>query len=272
MAMLVTDPFLEERLKLQRKEWGADRYDEVWEGVYVMSPIPNVEHQDIVASFTAIFKEIIGWSGLGVVLPGVNLTEREDDWEFDYRVPDVAVALKGGQVEDRDTHWRGAADLLVEITSPGDRTRQKIPYYGRLGVRELWVVDRSTWTLELYRWRNGGLQLAGQSSLETPNVLQSEVVPLRLRLVPGTNRPEHRSHTRGKRPKLAGVAAGPLPRLVPQVRRQPPLGFGELHPLAPRVVFDLVAGHPVHGRSSGTADGRSTSRRSRRPGPWPWSP
>jgi Uma2 family endonuclease len=189
MAMLVTDPFLEERLKLQRREWGADRYDEVWEGVYVMSPIPNVEHQQIVMRISAILQEIIGWPGLGDVLPGVNLTGREDDWEFDYRVPDVGVVLKGGQVEDRDTHWRGAADLLVEITSPHDRTRQKIPFYGRLGVRELLVVDRSIWTLELYRWRDGELRPAGQSSLESPNVLQSEVVPLRFHVVSGTARP-----------------------------------------------------------------------------------
>jgi len=189
MTMLVTDPLMEERLKLQRREWGADRYDEVWEGIYVISPIPNVEHQQIVASLTAVFQETIGWPGLGDVLPGVNLTERDDDWEFDYRVPDVAIALKGGQVEDRDTHWRGAVDLLVEITSPGDRTRQKIPYYSRLRVRELWIVDRSTWTLELHRWRDGELRPAGQSSLESPNVLQSEVVPLQFRVVPGAARP-----------------------------------------------------------------------------------
>jgi Uma2 family endonuclease len=189
MAVLVTDPFLEDRLRLERELSGADRYDEVWEGLYVMTPIPDVEHQQIVARFTAILQETVGWPELGDVFPGVNLTERKDDWRYDYRVPDVGVVLRGGKAEDCGTHLRGGADFLVEVTSPKDRTYEKIPFYTRLGVRELLVVDRSMWTLELYRWGEGELKRVGESSLDAPDVLPSEVVPLRFRLVPGTPRP-----------------------------------------------------------------------------------
>lgn len=189
MATLVTDPFVEERLKLERQQWGADRYDEVWEGLYIMTPIPDVEHQQIVMRISAILQEIVGWPGLGDVFPGVNLTEREDDWQYDYRVPDVGVVLHGGKAEDRGTHLRGGADFLVEVTSPDDRTYEKIPFYARLGVREFLVVDRSTWTLELYRFGEGDLKRVGQSSLDKPDVLQSEVVPLQFRVVPGAARP-----------------------------------------------------------------------------------
>lgn len=38
MATLITDPWLEERIRAQREAIGADRYDEVWEGVLRNSP------------------------------------------------------------------------------------------------------------------------------------------------------------------------------------------------------------------------------------------
>jgi hypothetical protein len=34
MSMLIENPRLEEELKEQRKAWGADQHDEVWEGVH----------------------------------------------------------------------------------------------------------------------------------------------------------------------------------------------------------------------------------------------
>jgi len=189
MTTLITDPWLEGRLKDERKAWGSDRYDEVWDGVYLIGPLPDDEHQAIIAHLGSILQDIIGWPGLGEVYLGVNLTDRTDDWEHDYRIPDVAVFLRGGSAENCGTHWRGAADFLIEITSPNDRTREKIPFYSRLGVVELLLVDRQTWTLELYQQREGQLQQVGQSSLAESAVLASTTVPLTFQLVPGDPRP-----------------------------------------------------------------------------------
>ena len=189
MALLVTDPWLEERLKTERKDLGADRFDEVWEGVYIMTPFPDDEHQQIVLGLAAVLQELVGWPGLGQVRAGVNLTDRETDWQFNYRVPDVALFLAGGRAENHGTYWRVAADFLAEITSPDDRVREKLPFYSRLGVRELLLVDRPSWTLELYRWQEGELRLAGQSRASAGDVLRSEVVPLQFQLVPADPRP-----------------------------------------------------------------------------------
>ena len=190
MAILVNDPWLEERLKVEREESGADRYDEVWEGIYMMTPMPNIEHQNIVIRLASILQDVVGWSALGEVFSGVNLSDRVSDWEHDYRVPDVAVFLREGSAENCGTHWRGAADFLVEITSPDDRTREKMHFYERLGVRELLLVDRQPWTLELYRLAQDRLEKVGQSNLDAPDVLASEGVPLQFRLVPGEPRPQ----------------------------------------------------------------------------------
>jgi Uma2 family endonuclease len=192
MALLVTDPWLEDRLKAERSAIGADRYDEVWEGICIMTPMPNSEHQGMVNQLASILQEVIGWPGLGEVFPGINLSAKDEDWEQDYRVPDVAVFLKSGGAANRDTHWRGAADFLVEITSPGDRTREKTPFYSRIGVVELLLVDRESWTLELYRREKVLLQEVGRSSTDTGEVLTSSAVPLTFQLVPGERRPQIR--------------------------------------------------------------------------------
>lgn len=191
MTMLVLDPYVEGRLVAERKASGADRYDEVWEGVYMMTPIPNTEHQRIVARLTSILLEIIDWPELGEVCAGVNLSRADiEDWTQDYRVPDVAVLLHGSRGEDCDTHWRGGVDFLVEVTSPGDRAREKIPFYSRIGVVELLLLDRQSWTLELYRREKDELQKVGQSDVDGDEALASAAVPLTFQLVSGQRRPQ----------------------------------------------------------------------------------
>ena len=42
--MTVTDPHEKERLIAERRAAGGDKYDEVWEGDYVLAPIADDEH------------------------------------------------------------------------------------------------------------------------------------------------------------------------------------------------------------------------------------
>ena len=121
MATLVTDPWLEDRIKAERERSGTDRYDEVWEGIYMMAPMPNDEHQHIVSRMVSILEYVIGWPELGLVRPGVNLSDHETDWKQDYRVPDVAVFLREGKAQNCGTHWRGEADFLVDAGSVDHR-------------------------------------------------------------------------------------------------------------------------------------------------------
>ena len=189
MNAIVNDPRLAERLIAERQRKGIDRYDEVWEGVYVMAAAPNSRHQRMVNRFSRILDEVVFDPGDGYVCPGVNLSNRADDWTKDYRVPDVAVLLSEHVEHDHDSYW-DAADFLIEIVSPGDDTRNKIPFYWRLGVRELLIVDRDPWALELYRHETDKLQLAGSSTVESPTMIESAVVPLSFQLIAGTHGPK----------------------------------------------------------------------------------
>jgi hypothetical protein len=77
----------------------------------------------------------------------------------------------------------------VEIISEDDRSREKLSFYAAVGVRELLLIDRDPWALELYRLRDGELDGVGRSTLDRPDTLLSTVVPLSFRLVPGDAHP-----------------------------------------------------------------------------------
>ena len=190
MASMILDPDLDERLRAERRASGGDRFDEVWDGVYMMSPIANNEHQGLAAGLTAVLQIVLGFGDRGVVYPGVNVTDQEEHWEHNYRCPDVAVYLSGTTAQDRGTHWLGGPDFAVEITSRGDRTRDKLSFYAAVGTRELLVIDRQpSWVLELYRLRDGTLELVGTGRPGDAGALASEAVPLAFRLVAGEGRP-----------------------------------------------------------------------------------
>jgi Uma2 family endonuclease len=189
MAMMVLDSFVEERLKAERAETGLDRYDEVWEGVYVIAPIADTEHLDLQTLFAAAFRNAFGFNGPERVATGGNVSDRQEDWTHNYRIPDVIVVLPGSAARDCGTHWCGGPDLCVEIASHSDRSRDKLDFYSQIGVRELLLVDRNPWQLELYRLAGGRLELVGSSNLSTSATLTSTVVPTSFRLVPGTPRP-----------------------------------------------------------------------------------
>ena len=190
MAMMVLDSYVEEQILAERIGTDRNQYDEVWEGVYVVAPLPNDDHQEIVSLLDFTLQEIIGRLRLGKVRPGVNLSDRDRGWEQNFREPDVAVFLNDTKAINHGTHWQGAADFLVEIISPGERTHDKLPFYGSIGVVELLIIDRDPWTLELYCQDAGRLALVGSSTLALPDVLESRTVGLTFQLIPGEAKPQ----------------------------------------------------------------------------------
>lgn len=59
MAMFITDPLTIDQVKAQRAETGADKHDEVWDGVYVVSPLANNEQQEIAFRLGAVFLSVL---------------------------------------------------------------------------------------------------------------------------------------------------------------------------------------------------------------------
>jgi Uma2 family endonuclease len=189
MTVLIRDPDLAAEVKKARAETDADRYTEVWNGVVVMPAVPNNEHQKIVTRLCVPFSSVIDWEAGDAVLPGANVSDRTPDWKENYRCPDVVVALAGGRAKDCGTHWCGGPDLVVEIQSPSDEPRDKLDFYAAVGCREVLVIDRDPWALELYRLDGGELRSVGRSDEANPTELSSGVLPLTFHLRPGSPRP-----------------------------------------------------------------------------------
>jgi Uma2 family endonuclease len=179
--VLVLDGDKGDELIQERKRLGLDHHDEVWEGMYVMPSMPSLEHQELVHDLSALFDEVIKRPGLGKSYPGVNVSDRRSNWQQNYRVPDVVVVLKPSRAVCYSTHIHGGPDFLVEVESPGDDTEEKVPFYSKIGVRELLIVHRDKRTLRLLRHDGQDLVLVKPSALEGKEWLVSEVLPLAFR-------------------------------------------------------------------------------------------
>lgn len=188
MATVILDRRLAEELREDRAAAGSDRWDEVWEGTYMMAPLPNNEHQQIAARLAALFQEVVGWDSPAIVLVGTNVSDREQGWQHNYRCPDVVVYFPDNPALDLDTHWCGGPDFAVEIVSEDDRSREKIPFYSKVSTRELLIVDRDPWALELFRRSDGELRSVGTSTIENGRILASEALPLTFRLINSEDR------------------------------------------------------------------------------------
>lgn len=177
------------RLLRERRESGADRFDEVWNGVYVMSPLADNEHQDVATRFAGVLMAASGFRNDVRVMAGVNISDQTENWKQNYRCPDVAVFLPGNPAVDQGSHWLGGPDFAIEVVSRRDRSRKKFDFYQSVGVRELLLIDRWPWSVELHRMEVGHWSLVGRSDPNQGDTLPSSVLPLTFQMLPGTPRP-----------------------------------------------------------------------------------
>jgi Uma2 family endonuclease len=135
---------LEERHRL-----GHDRYDEMWEGVVHMNAVPHRDHQVLALSLgTWLF---LNWRRYPEqeVFPDRNLA-LPDSWPNDYRIPDLVLSTAERSEYDKGTYIEGPPLVCIEIHSPHDEAYEKLEFYARLGVPEVWIIDRDKKDVEIY--------------------------------------------------------------------------------------------------------------------------
>lgn len=193
MPSVVLDQNLVETILEQRRARGTRAHDEVWDGVPYIMPEADNEHQDLAYLFGMYF-------GIAVLLNGpggrvnntTNLSDRIEGWKENYRNPDLAYFAPTTEAEDHGTFWCGGPDFLLEIVSPDDMSREKLPFYASIGTREVLILDRDPWQLELYHLRRGRLRQVGTAKPGDGKALASNVVPLTFALIRGRPRPKIR--------------------------------------------------------------------------------
>ena len=161
----------------------ANLHDEVWDAEYVEMPPHDIQLCGLLSDLIAGTEFLLDRPELGRPTLGCNVSDRTDDWRLNYRCPDFLIVRPDSAAESRGTHFLGGPDVVVEIVSPGDRTREKLPFYAAVGVRELFILDRDPWALELYRPAGGELISVGVARPGDGELL-TEAVPLRWTLTP----------------------------------------------------------------------------------------
>ncbi len=137
-----------------RKRRGLDRWDEMWEGELHMAPAPNFDHQSLESDLESYLKKHWAERIRAKVLHQVNVASL-GGWPDDFRIPDLVLITRKRMEINRGECLEGAPDVIVEILSPGDETREKFPFYAELSVPEVWVIDRDTKEPEVHLLRGG---------------------------------------------------------------------------------------------------------------------
>lgn len=132
-----------------RKQTGADQWDEVWEGVLHMPPAPNRTHQALEGALERWLWPF--WAELcdGRVYHQINVAS-VGGWPNDYRIPDLVLLTPNRFHIDHDEYFEGAPTVVVEVRSPGDEAYEKLPFYAKIGVPEVWIIHRDDKTPEIY--------------------------------------------------------------------------------------------------------------------------
>jgi Uma2 family endonuclease len=140
----------------RRRRAGADRLDEVWEGVHHVVPGPSGEHADIAQQLAELLGGLARTAGLVATMHEFNVGESEHD----FRVPDGGLHRR----HPRGV-WQATAALVVEIVSPGDESWQKLPFYAAHEVDEVLIVDPAERAIAWLALRDGEYRRVSRSEL-----------------------------------------------------------------------------------------------------------
>lgn len=145
------------------------------DGEMILAPSPTSRHQTILFELATTLRTFVRERSLGrvwiapfdVVLSNLDVAQ-----------PDILFVSNSRSDIVTEANIQGVPDLVVEILSPGTAyyyRGYKQSLYGRHGVREYWVVDPGTETVDVLVGGDEGHGLALQA---TYSVAQTLVSPL----------------------------------------------------------------------------------------------
>jgi len=153
-----------------------NRY-ELFEGELFVSRSPSLSHQRVLINLATLIKIYLEQNPIGEVFPTPGVIFDN----FNSAIPDI-VFISNEQVNNvgAEPHIHEAPELAIEIVSPGKenarRDREmKRQIYGKFGVKEYWIADPESRTLEIYRLKKRTLALA--ATLAGEDEITSPVLP-----------------------------------------------------------------------------------------------
>ena len=167
--------------------WDENDRAEIIDGqVFMMAP-PSRVHQEISGElFRQLANFLDGKKCRVYAAPfAVRLFERDGDSpeSVDTVVePDISVVCDSGKLDKYGC--KGAPDFIVEVLSPSTRRHDrlvKLGLYQRAGVREYWIVEPDTQSVQVFTLDGGLLRLCedyGREDIARVNVLDGCFIDL----------------------------------------------------------------------------------------------
>lgn len=150
---------------------------ELIDGEHYVTPSPNTKHQRVAGNLHFLIRRWLEDHPIGQIFFApfdVVFTK------FDVVEPDLLYLSNERAAEVvTSRHVTGPPDIVVEIGSPGTRTRDetiKRRLYDRFGVSEYWVVDPELDVVRVYR-RLDSFARPQEFSREAGDVLTTEHLP-----------------------------------------------------------------------------------------------
>ena len=151
-----------------------DQKADLINGVIYMASPPAFEHENLFGFLLAVLRIYVREEGLGHVLGSRAAMKLS---EIDAPEPDLMFVSKAKLPHSKGKALFGAADLVIELVSPGSRHLdliEKRDLYAKFGVREYWVIDAFRQTACF--WKNSGNGLI-DIPIDHMGVIRSAVIP-----------------------------------------------------------------------------------------------
>ncbi len=149
----MTQHAVRDELKYTYKDYclfSEDKRYEIIDGNAYMVPAPLTRHQRIIFNLTQMFTEYLNVKPLGdlwIAPVDVVLTDH------DIVQPDLLFISKERKSIVTEANVQGAPDWVCEILSPSSIEKDrdlKLKLYSRHGVKEYWIIDPDTRSIEVY--------------------------------------------------------------------------------------------------------------------------
>lgn len=135
-------------------DWSFNRFNAEWvDGEVILMAPANEEHESLDEWLGRLLGDFIEQRELGVLLRNmfVRFPRRRRR-----RIPDLMFIAQANRSRIRPTFIDGPPDLVIEIVSPDSQNRdrrEKYEDYQAGGVREYWIIDPLSRTLDAYTLR-----------------------------------------------------------------------------------------------------------------------
>ena len=162
-------------------KWTFEERVELIKGkIFTMSPAPNRLHQTLIGKLYLKIGGFLENNPCSVYVAPFDVRfprkSKDDKDIITVLQPDICVICDPAKLDDRGCI--GTPDLVVEILSPGNNSREmknKYEIYEEAGVKEYWIVSPQNETFLVYTLHDGKYQPS--RTMAAGDVVTSTVMP-----------------------------------------------------------------------------------------------